>query len=1295
MDRSVEEEDVLEIGSTPSPAGAKRRRRCVQSKLPWAVPREEGANGIGAAAEEDEKEAEEKGKRKKKGKSKPRTPKKSPVKGKQVRGLSTGSKSSPDSVKRSPRQKKTVEQLEAVALKVGNSNRFNMLESMASNKDCQQLKDNLSDEAKPRKVAIPSDLKESYSVKRKVNGKSDAAMDLDGLSLHTDQLVCDLRLEGKIAAEENVWLSTGKRMHPFFTCSKPAKSASSAQAIAKVKSRHFVSCPPVHVFDKQDDVISLDWKNWVFSERTLLDKSGCSAMRNDFSVFEGSVEPFRLHTLCPKEVHLDQLLDREEKDSLTSAIASSILSTGQNQSEQLLSHLKLVHVNGNSSLSFRCGSCVSNLESKHEDLLLKERLASYFRRCSYWPECSLWINKYQPENASEVCGNSESIRSLSEWLKSWHERGRQSSQNCKSGEKCAIEESEDSLYENDSDRDDREDAAILKNVLLITGPVGSGKSAAIYACAKEQGFEVIEVNASELRNGAHVKQKFGEAMESHGFNRWSQLIGPREKHNSELLPNTVCMREADDFENCSIKMALRECEIEKAHIECSCNVVENRRALTQVANKTLILFEDVDTVFDEDRGFISTILQLAETAKRPMILTSNNKNPILPQLLDRVTLEFKHPSSEELLSLVHMICASEKAQISAQLMEHLIRSCLGDIRKTLMLLQFWCQGKRDHTDRKMQFTTYSPLPFDIDAAHLIMPRLIPFEFRCELSEKVGKEINKTISLVEEQFMEMTKQEELNSKENTNFFKTRKNTANTIKTRKKHKLKRKNSSLDCAEFSAQANDLNDLFDASDSPATNARRKVKHSRSTILSSQSEDELCANDLPPAEITSVAPNSCHLADMLTVPSLQALNDLDLCSDPIYQSRRDVNAQNSFETLEMVSASHICDTFKLLDVSFVPESSFISEAGAHKKDDLLSMAVSSNNASVCFTGFVQSTCALPEANAGTLDGPVAESITCSESNAGITREDVESIYGHEEQGDSQNVVETPSASGYQLMDECSRIDFNMRLTPGKCGKCSQEAVSVPETWRKLRNQREDLKSYLRSNKNEASSIIKCASGLTDFLSETDIIFSSCNPIVNDILEPSLTPCVEPDASSWYDQQLEMGSTYAQHGLCFHASRCLSLGSELGFENTVDLAQEMLASSTNVMALGKLLAQGNVTSQNLYDGRLHIKAPRYGLSIRRELESRLHNIILSIAPARLFKTFTGIAFHEYLSFMSQISKLECSRLSKSTNQSPQRRYPRTRSRQSGHYLSSGALSLSPDDVEFLNQSSCLNGVGST
>lgn len=42
--------------------------------------------------------------------------------------------------------------------------------------------------------------------------------------------------------------------------------------------------------------------------------------------------------------------------------------------------------------------------------------------------------------------------------------------------------------------------------------------------------------------------------------------------------------------------------------------------------KTLILFEDVDATLSEDHGFITTIQQLAVTAKRPMILTSNSKN---------------------------------------------------------------------------------------------------------------------------------------------------------------------------------------------------------------------------------------------------------------------------------------------------------------------------------------------------------------------------------------------------------------------------------------------------------------------------------------------------------------------------------------------------------------------------------------------------------------------------------------------------------------------------------------------
>lgn len=52
---------------------------------------------------------------------------------------------------------------------------------------------------------------------------------------------------------------------------------------------------------------------------------------------------------------------------------------------------------------------------------------------------------------------------------------------------------------------------------------------------------------------------------------------------------------------------------------------ENGIACHQGEVKPLILFEDVDITFLEDRGFVAAIQQVAGTAKGPMILTSNSK----------------------------------------------------------------------------------------------------------------------------------------------------------------------------------------------------------------------------------------------------------------------------------------------------------------------------------------------------------------------------------------------------------------------------------------------------------------------------------------------------------------------------------------------------------------------------------------------------------------------------------------------------------------------------------------------
>lgn len=105
------------------------------------------------------------------------------------------------------------------------------------------------------------------------------------------------------------------------------------------------------------------------------------------------------------------------------------------------------------------------------------------------------------------------------------------------------------------------------------------------------------------------------------------------------------------------------------------------------------------------------------------------KDPSLPNLLDQLVLDFKYPSNSELLSHVEMvnifalllqpeitksffclpdllklvasnftqICKSEGVDVTISQLKHVVDVCLGDIRRTMLLLQFWCQGKQQVT----------------------------------------------------------------------------------------------------------------------------------------------------------------------------------------------------------------------------------------------------------------------------------------------------------------------------------------------------------------------------------------------------------------------------------------------------------------------------------------------------------------------------------------------------------------------------------------------------------------------
>ncbi|ABL77676.1 replication factor C large subunit [Thermofilum pendens] len=209
-----------------------------------------------------------------------------------------------------------------------------------------------------------------------------------------------------------------------------------------------------------------------------------------------------------------------------------------------------------------------------------------------------WTEKYRPARIADVVGNEEAKKKYVAWINSWV-KGKPS-----------------------------------KKAALLYGPPGSGKTSIVHATAKEFSWELIELNASDVRTREALQQRLLGAL--------------------------------------------------------------NTRSVLGYSGK-IILLDEVDGISTkEDAGGLQAIVELIEKSNWPIVLTANDPwDPKLRPLRDLCELiEFKKIGKRDIMKVLENICSKEGVECSREVLSAIADNAKGDLRAAINDLQSLAMGKK-------------------------------------------------------------------------------------------------------------------------------------------------------------------------------------------------------------------------------------------------------------------------------------------------------------------------------------------------------------------------------------------------------------------------------------------------------------------------------------------------------------------------------------------------------------------------------------------------------------------------
>lgn len=240
---------------------------------------------------------------------------------------------------------------------------------------------------------------------------------------------------------------------------------------------------------------------------------------------------------------------------------------------------------------------------------------------------ALWVDRWRPTCAAHVLGNEAAAAYLRDWLHTLRVSYADDATRKRRVQTRVAQRKRGrprTRTPSDDDEFDSEEEAWLDqfrpsgtaaprapraappptNCLLVAGPTGSGKSAAVHACAQEAGFTVFELYAGVgRRSGKDLVSAVGQLSRNH----------------------MVAGDAADD-----------------------------------APRQSLILLDDVDVLFDDDAGFWAAVVELVRDSHRPVVLTCTDVGRVpVAELPIQTTLTLAAPPLDVGATYLQLVALAE------------------------------------------------------------------------------------------------------------------------------------------------------------------------------------------------------------------------------------------------------------------------------------------------------------------------------------------------------------------------------------------------------------------------------------------------------------------------------------------------------------------------------------------------------------------------------------------------------------------------------------------------------------